>query len=165
MGNYSQTCAFTCCINRQKMGTQCLCIVQNDFFIHFCTTYIWRTYISHVIVNKHSTTQLNISFFFEIHNPRVVQCREMDNTYKGLIVSSAVARDKTPVSVTTLLTNANYFLIWKIWHANQVGVKKQQLIGFILCILYYDQIVIFYVFYVLFVCICICLTHMGVLCK
>jgi hypothetical protein len=33
-------------------------------------------------------------------------------------------------------------------------------------ILYYDQIVIFYVFYVLFVCICICLTHMGVLlCK
>ena len=35
-----------------------------------------------------------------------------------------------------------------------------------LCILYYDQIVIFYVFYVLFVCICICLTHMGVLlCK
>jgi hypothetical protein len=34
-----------------------------------------------------------------------------------------------------------------------------------LCILYYDQIVIFYVFYVLFVCICIFLTHMGVLCK
>jgi hypothetical protein len=120
----------------------------------------------------------------------------------------------------TLLTNANYFLIWKIWHANQVGVKKQQLIGFILCILYYKQLMtqwdlymycpflyteqhvdcvfrkkgnvqfcrwvfiynyvwnicspyvsstemdkIFYVFYVLFVCICICLTHMGVLCK
>jgi hypothetical protein len=39
------------------------------------------------------------------------------------------------------------------------------ILGFILCILYYDQIVIFYVFYVLFVCICIFLTHMGVLCK
>lgn len=105
--------------------------VPNVFvlFKTICTTYIWRTYIPHVTVNKHSTTQLNIFFFFffEIHNPRVVQCRDMDNTYKGLIVPSAVARDKTPVSVTTLLTNANDFLIWKLWHANQVGVKKQQL--------------------------------------